>query len=460
MKDPSRRPGGIRCRAGQGEIRSGRPTPPSKVLHIRKSWILIALAVPGVAVASLGLWYLVRYTTLTRDLGRYRKDVHAQAAQLRAADKHRPPLFGPPVEGNAWDLYRPALQSLLAMSNEETNVFPSLNYDEHFEPDPAAQERVLLKYGPAIKQIRAALARTWVDAGLPYEEGLEMGDPNLAAIVHAARVLGDAAKLRHDAGRDGEAVELTLMTIGMGCDTTRNAGLTGQLLGRVVGSSALKELREVLSDHDLSADDLKRLGASLARIESFQTSFIDALRIDAMLYAFTLLRVADENFEGEEWNTFNGDRAHVLEALQDLEQITHFFEQRLAPADLVEPIESSFEGPVSGMILPAWVCSFRVFKVNQAKVRLARAAAAVAWYSERHGRTPTSLQELVPDFLSDVPQDPFSRAPLLYSRTATSATLYSYGPDGDDDGGRHSSTAEYPDGDGDLVWTVQRRAGP
>ena len=46
------------------------------------------------------------------------------------------------------------------------------------------------------------------------------------------------------------------------------------------------------------------------------------------------------------------------------------------------------------------------------------------------------LADLVPDYLSEVPQDPFSGKPLLYRRNAKGYVLYSVGLDGRDDGGQ------------------------
>lgn len=57
------------------------------------------------------------------------------------------------------------------------------------------------------------------------------------------------------------------------------------------------------------------------------------------------------------------------------------------------------------------------------------------------GSWPSSLDELVPDYLDRVPIDPFSGEPLLYTHTDTGIVLHSVGMDGDDDGGRAVSYA-------------------
>ncbi len=82
---------------------------------------------------------------------------------------------------------------------------------------------------------------------------------------------------------------------------------------------------------------------------------------------------------------------------------------------------------------------------TQTGSRLLRVAYALAAYRQEHnGRDPNALSDLVPAYLSRIPNDPyaFPVAPLAYKSPAQNAslsnergTLYSVGPDGVDDGG-------------------------
>jgi hypothetical protein len=62
-----------------------------------------------------------------------------------------------------------------------------------------------------------------------------------------------------------------------------------------------------------------------------------------------------------------------------------------------------------------------------------RALLALRAYRQDHGGLPDSLGELVPDYLTEIPRDPFDGAPLRYSRNK--GILYSVGSDLADDGG-------------------------
>ena len=67
---------------------------------------------------------------------------------------------------------------------------------------------------------------------------------------------------------------------------------------------------------------------------------------------------------------------------------------------------------------------------------IATCAIALKRYSILHGKSPTSLDSLVTEFLPSLPVDYMDGKPLKYRRNADGGfTLYSVGEDGKDDGG-------------------------
>ncbi|MGH9312072.1 MAG: hypothetical protein ACRD1S_02625 [Vicinamibacterales bacterium] len=68
--------------------------------------------------------------------------------------------------------------------------------------------------------------------------------------------------------------------------------------------------------------------------------------------------------------------------------------------------------------------------------RVAIAALAVERFRRRPGgATPASLSELSPEFLTSIPDDPFSEKPLIYRREQAGYVVYSVGANRADDGG-------------------------
>jgi hypothetical protein len=87
-------------------------------------------------------------------------------------------------------------------------------------------------------------------------------------------------------------------------------------------------------------------------------------------------------------------------------------------------------------------------------VRVARVALAVERYRLAEGVLPGLLDDLVPEYLAAIPQDPYDGKPMRYKLLEKGYVVYSVGSDGEDNGGRKSSA----DGRGgvDEVFTVAR----
>lgn len=69
------------------------------------------------------------------------------------------------------------------------------------------------------------------------------------------------------------------------------------------------------------------------------------------------------------------------------------------------------------------------------RLQVAEVALAVEEWRMEHGRWPDSLEELVPELLDAIPQDPFSDGAIRYARTEDGVIVYSVGEDGKDNGG-------------------------
>ena len=113
---------------------------------------------------------------------------------------------------------------------------------------------------------------------------------------------------------------------------------------------------------------------------------------------------------------------------------------------------------LSSMLLPALGNTIIKEANGLAQVRTAQAALAVERFRLAHRRLPENLNELVPQFLSAVPIDPFDGQALRYHRLAKGYVIYSVGQDGHDDGGREKH-ADWKSSDKttyDITFTVER----
>jgi hypothetical protein len=142
----------------------------------------------------------------------------------------------------------------------------------------------------------------------------------------------------------------------------------------------------------------------------------------------------------------------------------------LADYDDVSTLEE-FEGFLSGVVAeakrkpPKILCAMFLPALQKAVTKFAslearRRAAIVALAVERFrlakgGSTPESLNELIPQFLSSIPTDPFDGEPLRYKKLPVGFVVYSIGPDRTDDGGTERPQ-KGPQKNFDVTFVVER----
>jgi hypothetical protein len=75
----------------------------------------------------------------------------------------------------------------------------------------------------------------------------------------------------------------------------------------------------------------------------------------------------------------------------------------------------------------------------QAQLRTAAVGIACERFRLANGRWPVMLTEIPKSILTEIPLDPYTDKPLLYSKLADGVVIYTTGPDGNDDGGKNLS---------------------
>ena len=91
---------------------------------------------------------------------------------------------------------------------------------------------------------------------------------------------------------------------------------------------------------------------------------------------------------------------------------------------------------ISTLVLPATPASFRAFARANLYSDVAQVALAIRRYRDAKKQLPESLEELVPEYLEQIPHDPYDGRPIRYRRVSELEThFYSVGLDLKDDGG-------------------------
>lgn len=266
-------------------------------------------------------------------------------------------------------------------------------------------------YGYAFDRLRLGLTRETQARAWPPDDLLDLSTDSLQAARSAARSLSREAELAQRQGRYGDAARIALDTIRLAHAMTRDGLLVDHLLGVLIEGFGHDSLFETL--HQLDANECRNTITALVEINRGRESPDDVLRRE---------RIWAENAYG--W-------------------FGHF-------RRLLDDIVLSEGSP--------WFAVLARKRV-EAATRLLIVELAVRAFQLQRGQLPDRLAELTPEFVAELPVDPFDPEgqPLQYLRTDDGYVLYSIGADGDDDGGRSPAKDESgwwdPKGDGD--WCLE-----
>ncbi len=121
------------------------------------------------------------------------------------------------------------------------------------------------------------------------------------------------------------------------------------------------------------------------------------------------------------------------------------------------PALESDQGSLGGQLAEEFEKLARNLVKNAARQEVRRAAnealAGLKLYQLQTGDFPQSLAELVPDYLPEIPVDPYSGGPLKYLRVGEGVMVYSVGPDLKDDRAEKRATNIW--GEGDTVFELR-----
>ncbi len=284
-------------------------------------------------------------------------------------------LPAPPAENGMDDLLRAA--EMVATPAVDVNALSG-----------EALQTYLERNRPALNLARSALARP-CQMTLPADGAAfqQRGVDRFMNLRQLSRVLAAAGRNQVDAGNLRDAARHDFEAVQLGDAMTHGGAMLHAIAGAATQMAGLEGLRQLLPQLDDAA--CEELAARLAELEARQETF-DQIMARELIY-FRKYRPW-----GERWI---------------LLQVPEMFEESRRVS------EASFNRGL-------------------ANLRLFRCHLALREYWLAHAAYPKALAELSPQFLADLPADPFSGRSLIYRRLPDGYQMYSVGEDGIDDGGK------------------------
>lgn len=267
-------------------------------------------------------------------------------------------------------------------------------------------------------------------------------------------------------GKDKEALDEALHSVHIGQKIQEaQGGLIEHLVATNMKKAGLNAVQKIIPSTKLSSVELKQYAQELNQYYGNENNFIRTLKIEyhAMSSMLDFLMVSNpaeavtmfEEKESQELELnkkikdkyyFQPNktkllfaekiRTYIKSVNQSYGEIKTTEMQQPAPTN---PEISSEENAVGKYIFSIGSMQMPPLRLKMHQVygdlsvAVTQAMLAIKAYKNDTNNYPASLNELVPDYLSSVPQDSFDRKPLKYS--AAKKILYSVGEDLQDSGG-------------------------
>ncbi len=428
-------------------------------------------------------------TPLFKDLGYTSDAIHSQAGQaaLKRLEKITLPSLGQP-NSPPWLTqkkvsladYRAVLTNATVFSQSAANV-----------SDATAVLAALKAWDAELREIETAATRSVVAFPVRYQDAFSALLPHLAHIRSLSSNFRLRASARLDASEAAGALQDFKTCWGLGKISASEPFMISYLVGVAIDGQAMQPIWEGLGTKAWNESQLAELESLLA---SRNYSKLCRRSLDAERAASTTIMeqwIADPAGMDKassglaEAGGGNGlmNIARILPVrfimTENLISLNRWHDE-LIPKDGSVPDFRETDRKMDGLVASPWqpryifvrllFPAFGNFLRKAAGAEVHQSLARTAIALERHqlaaGSYPDTLAALTPKFLPTALNDPFSKGPLHYSKTADGRyLLHSVGPNGRDDQGRFDKRAKSSEalrvsapttgrsGADDIAWT-------
>lgn len=460
--------------------------------YVAAAWPIVGLAAMFVMATTVSFGTLLCIDNAVVAEGRA---LRIEAAQLMAANL--PPT--PPADDDAAPLYLRAFAAMqIAKDSDSDTAGPKESpWSKPLVVDVAAKETTefLARHADALALVRRAadtsgcrFVRDW------SRPSFDLLLPEIQEMRKVANLLAVAARREaHDGDADAalrDIVRIRRVAMHTAAEPVLVCGLVGQAID-TLSLETLVSILPLLSRDDLPLLDYVAVHDFLQTPLSYQKHFLG----EEAFGLATLADVADDK-EGrsplEMLRRFNDApppdalfgaplailfRCFMLPADIDgyrtvMRRWKGIVHSRARPtsktladvSDETSEIEAMLRerrtGIFSAMFAPALSGVLRSEARGQASHAAADVLVAVTRERLASGVTPETVDALVPGRLPVVPRDPFADGkPLIARRVGGIWSVYSVGPDGEDDGGPPAAGVQPPEGNDDVGLRLQVSAG-
>jgi hypothetical protein len=321
--------------------------------------------------------------------------------------------------------------------------------------------------------------------------------PKYTGVTTVARLVALEGRWHESQGDTQEALEdyFTVLRCAGHLEQQRDYVMLPKLVAVIIRSFAYPGLRKLLLEAELDAATLQKLSQDLSEIKSRNSGLERAFEEEKELARNTMEGLGEEARQKgtynpsfydpfyQEFNRLQDDlHSRLLQSYKErnakpydekASEIKEAAERELKKTgDSLSGLQEFFEqatglsskspqAAAAGLVAISAPSFFKLISRHDASLtilNLLATAVSIRIYELKKGSAPENLEALVPEFLPDVPRDPFNGfEPLRYKKEGQVWTLYSVGPDHKDDGGTAIAGPQVlPESVGDIVVSANR----
>jgi hypothetical protein len=325
-------------------------------------------------------------------------------------------------ENNALVHYINALSSMTITEDAE-GVIETIVDEGWNKPNPEAEKALRLNKKTLDEVRLGALIKNCVLPPSPYSYSGPL--LNFITSRKLARLIVAAGNKLEYEKKYSQALPYYLDGIQFGKDiASKKQNLLNHMIGIAVIKMQLKPISELIKQDKLPKKDLQQVITECSRIEKEQATFASAIEIEYR----TIYTVLSDTTKNGNWilSKYLFNKGHVANRfINEMQEIMSILTTKsYREFILIDWDKISYT---------TWPQSYTYQMAEICLLRLAQIDAAIRMYHLEKKQWPKSVDDLKPNYLTEVPLDPFINQPFHLSQDSTGMFAYSVGPDFKDD---------------------------
>lgn len=378
--------------------------------RISKLIKITLLILSGIALFSG--WQLYRWNqSASESFERHAVALSVENALPKDRTIHRPPLFEPMLEGDAWDSYTLLGPDLKGVTAQKWTLREPILLEEH--------ERLIAASRPILEGLRQAFSKDRLTIPEPLEVVGSSDSSFHRTLMEIIGILNPISRGYHAQQKDADALDALILMLATASDLRRlrNSGVLPTSYAIDGENRAFNLWRTTLDGHCLSSSEFAGISAQLDRVFTLRASIHDHVPGHGLIWRQHLLDWERDNRsdfpfgERPSWrHAFSARLGRAAALDQTVVTWTRLRGLKDVPSHLwLQALETIFKEDGSIAIERHFEDVRSVYAKEVECLRQwtsARVAMAIARYEVDQGKFPLFLTDLSPVYLGTIPPCP------------------------------------------------------